>query len=341
VRLLVYGAGAIGTYIGGSLAAAGHTVRFLARPAAADAIRASGLCLQSSGSSTHIGNISVATSPGEAFASGPHDFVLFALKSYDTTQALAELRAVTTTPPPIVCLQNGVDNEPDMRRVFDADRVIAGTVTTAVTRAGAGKVVVERLRGVGVALKPLPSTGIADAMRGAGLRVRTYPAPEPMKWSKLLVNLVGNATSAILDMPVPEIFMDQRLFGVEVAALHECLAVMGALKVEVVDLPGTPVRALALGVRLPAVLARPLLRRGVSAGRGSKMPSLHIDLHSGRGKTEVRWLNGAVARHGAECGVPTPVNRVLTETLEGLSQGTLSKDAFRRQPRALLRLIND
>jgi 2-dehydropantoate 2-reductase len=69
------------------------------------------------------------------------------------------------------------------------------------------------------------------------------------------------------------------------------------------------------------------------------MPSFHIDLHSGRGQTEVRWLNGAVVRHGEQLGLPTPVNRLLTETLEGLSAGQLSNDDFRHNPEKLWRLI--
>jgi 2-dehydropantoate 2-reductase len=110
----------------------------------------------------------------------------------------------------------------------------------------------------------------------------------------------------------------------------------------VVDLPGTPARALAwAATRLPAALARPLLRRAVAGGRGGKMPSLHVDLHSGQARSEVRWLHGAVARHGAELGVPTPVNQALTETLEALHSGALAKDDFRGKPEALVALIKN
>ncbi|MFZ1383574.1 MAG: ketopantoate reductase C-terminal domain-containing protein, partial [Propionicimonas sp.] len=63
------------------------------------------------------------------------------------------------------------------------------------------------------------------------------------------------------------------------------------------------------------------------------------DLHSGRGQTEVRFLNGAVARLGAAHGVPTPVNTVLTTTLEALSAGRQSVETFRRKPEALLALL--
>ena len=57
--------------------------------------------------------------------------------------------------------------------------------------------------------------------------------------------------------------------------------------------------------------------RAVGGGRGGKMPSFHIDLHTGRGKSEVEWLNGAVARYGIKFGVPAPVNQRLTAILMG------------------------
>jgi 2-dehydropantoate 2-reductase len=142
-----------------------------------------------------------------------------------------------------------------------------------------------------------------------------------MKWSKLLTNLLANATSAILNLTPAQIFADARLFRVEMAQLNEALAVMRALNAAPVDLPGVPVRLLAFGTRLPAFVARPLMQRAVGSGRGAKMPSFHIDLYSGRGRSEVAYLNGAVWRHGTQLGVPTPVNQMLTETLLALTSG--------------------
>ena len=103
--------------------------------------------------------------------------------------------------------------------------------------------------------------------------------------------------------------------------------------------PGTPARALALATRLPAWLSRPLLARAAGSGRGGKMPSFHIDLHSGRGKSEVEFLHGAVVRAGENFGVPTPVNEVLTETLMALTRGEIPLETFAHQPEKLLALL--
>ena len=343
MNILFFGAGAIGTYIGGSLAQAGHSVTFIERPEAAEIVRARGLKLQLVDAAKTVREVLVVNSAAEALAARPYDFGVFALKSFDTAAALEQLRATgaAARTPPILCFQNGVDNEPEIAGVLGVDHVIAGTVTSAVGKPGVGEIVLERKRGVGVALGHPLSAQIVDALARADLGARAFPAAGPMKWSKMLTNLIGNATSAILDLTVAELFADRRLFAVEIAMLRECLAVMGALSYAPVDLPGTPVRALAWAVaQLPRAAAQPILTRAVGGGRGGKRPSFHIDLHSGRGQTEVRWLNGAVARHGARLGVPTPVNQTLTETLEALSAGRLNAELFRHKPEKLLELIN-
>jgi 2-dehydropantoate 2-reductase len=340
MRLLVLGAGAIGGYTGGTLGLAGHEITFVIRPAAVARWQEQGLRLTvaGSGQTRVLRRFSSVTSLAEGLTGGPYDGLLFTIKSNDTAAAVGELRASTGAPPPIVCLQNGVDNEAVLAEAFGPERVIAGTVTSPVSKPAEAEVVVERERGLGLALEHPLSRELLTAFTTAGLKAVGYPAAGPMKWSKLISNLLGNATSAILDMSVDAIFADPRLYAVEAAMLRECLAVMRRLGYPVVDLPGMPLRALVSAVRLPAGAARRLVRMRAGAGRGAKKPSIYADLHAGR-RTEVRWLNGAVVAHGDRLGVPAPVNRALTETVEALADGRLDPAAFRGRPEALLKLI--
>lgn len=330
------GAGAIGTYIGGSLALSGQSVIFLERPEVVAVLRKDGMRLKLADGEHHLTGVSAVGTLSEALSANRFDAMLFTMKSFDTDSALEELVPFAAQLPPILCLQNGVDNEARIAAVLGERQVIAGTVTSAIGRRGVGNIAVERLRGIGIEAGHTLSTRLVAALEQAGLCPRSYPSGAEMKWSKLLTNLVGNASAAILNMSPAEIFEHPGLFRLEMEQLRETLQVMKAKNIRVVDLPGTPVRLLALGVRLPAAAARPLMRRAVGSGRGGKMPSFHIDLHSGRGRTEVEYLNGAVVRFGESCGIPTPANRLLTETLVSLTRGETSLDTYARRPARLL-----
>jgi len=333
LNILSFGAGAIGTYIGGSLALHGNRVVFLERPEVAEELSQRGLQLTVDGQTHAIPHPLVASTIEEALEMGPLDVALFALKSFDTRPALEAIAPLAEKFPAVLCLQNGVENETTLAQVLGPEKVIAGSVTSAIGRRAAGNILLERLRGMGVAAGHPLSTTLVTALNQAGLNAQLFPKPAPMKWSKMLTNLLANASSAILDMAPGEIFANSGLYQLENAQIREALNVMHALNIEVVDLPGTPVRMLVFAIeRLPLAVSRPLLARSVGAGRGSKMPSFHIDLFGGRGKSEVDYLNGAVVRRAMELGIPAPVNAFFNETLLALTFDELPRDTYARQP---------
>lgn len=341
LSLLVIGAGAIGSYVGGSLALRGQRVVFLDRPEAVAQIHTRGITLRLP-DGEHFLTPQLVSSIEEALAQGPYEAGIFSVKSYHTESALQPLKPFASQLPPILCLQNGVDNEPHLEKALGKDKVIAGTVTTAIGLPAPGVVAVERLRGLGVGLpngsvNSELATRIISAMQQAGLEPVLYSDPAAMKWSKLLTNLTANATSAILDMSPTEVFQHAGLVQLEMRQQQETLKVMDALGLKVTNLPGTPVRLFAFAVRfLPVFLAKPILGRAIGGGRGGKMPSLHIDLHRGNPQSEVSALNGAVVAHGKKLGVPTPFNQRLTEILLGLVRGEIPHNAYAKQPAKLL-----
>ena len=342
LKVLSLGAGALGTYVAGSLALHGHRVVFLERPEVASQLRSQGLRLTISGRLHILQEVSVLGSIEEAIAQGPFDIAIFALKSYDTADALVSLLPFAEHLPPVLCLQNGVVNEKILSDAFGSDKVIPGTVTSAIGRRATGDITLERLRGMGVAANHPFSSQLVAALDQAGLNARLYENPADMKWSKLLTNLVGNATSAILNMDPAEIYAHPGLYSLELTQLRECLVVMRAQHIRAVNLPGTPVRLLAFGVmHLPDFITRLFLRRIVGKGRGGKMPSFHIDLHSGRGQSEVSYLNGAIVEAGKQHGIPTPTNKTLSDTLLGLTIGKMKIGDFDHQPERLLAILQE
>jgi 2-dehydropantoate 2-reductase len=345
LKVLVFGAGAIGTYIGGSLALAGQQIIFVEQPKAVEELRQRGLRLDltldkrrqaKDDSRVDPASFVIVSSLEEALRYGPFDVALFALKSFDTQPALEGIKPFADKMPPVLCLSNGVSNEPAIAEALGKDKVIYGTVTIAVGRRGAGDIVLERLRGMGVAKGHPLSEKLNRTFNAALLNSQLFDDAQSMKWSKMLTNLLANPTSAILDMTARQVFANRNLYKLEIEMLRECLAVMEAQRLKVVDLPGTPVRALAFATRLPLWLSKPLLGRAAGAGRGAKMPSFHIDLYSGRGKSEVEYLHGEVVRAGEKCNVPTPVNKVLTEILMALTNKEIPLEEFAHKPEILL-----
>jgi 2-dehydropantoate 2-reductase len=209
--------------------------------------------------------------------------------------------------------------------VMDPACILSGAITYPVSLGQSpGTVVLERRRG-GIGLAPLEagaaeSAGWAATLSAAGLPTREYADYRALKWSKLIMNLLANASAAILDRSSVDVMADPDLFALEVAALREALDVMRAMHVPVVGLPGYPVPLLALALRLaPRWLLHRVLGPMVGGSRGRKPPSLRLDL--ARGRSEVEWLNGAVVRYGVRAGVSTPVNRALAESLERILAG--------------------
>lgn len=341
MRILVFGAGAIGTYIGGSLALAGEDVTFLDRPEVANRLKETGLKLGLLGGERVIPSPKIATSLDEAFSETKFDLAILAVKSYDTASFLETLKPFIQRMPPVLCFQNGVENEPAIAAVLGTDRVIRGTVTTAIGRRGLGDIVVERLRGTGIEINSPVSQQMLAACNRAGLGMLGFKDGNAMKWSKMLTNLMGNATSAILNWTPAQVYAHPGLFDLERRQLREVLAVMDDQKIPVVNLPGTPVRLLAFALRhLPSWLSRPLITRAVGGGRGGKMPSFHIDLYQGRGQSEVDWLNGAVVRAAKISRLPAPVNALLCDVLTRLTNGDLKKEDFSGKPEKLLSRLN-
>jgi 2-dehydropantoate 2-reductase len=343
MKFLFLGAGAIGTYIGGSLALAGQQVSFIERREAAEFISHNGLRLKLKDNERHIEQPVIYTDLSEALAQGPYDAAAIAVKSYDTHSVLAPLASYPKNQiPPVICFQNGVENEAIIRNLLGEHNVISATVTSAIGRRAVGNIVLEKLRGVGIAAGHSLSLQLLTVLQEAGLNARIYDNPEGMKWSKMLTNLMANASAAILNMTPAEIFSHPFGFRIEREQLREALRVMDALKFPVMDLPGTPVRPMTWLVRwFPNWLCQSILQRGVAGGRGGKMPSFHIDLYSGSGKSEVDYLNGAVKRFGTLVGIATPVNQILNQTLLALTSGELEKDSFERQPEKLWKLIKE
>jgi 2-dehydropantoate 2-reductase len=304
----IVGAGAVGSFLGGLLRDAGATVTYAPR--------------------NHPDVTQVDA-----------DLAIVAVKSYDTDGAVETLRlalpniAGTT----ILCPQNGVGNEEKLADAFGADAVVSAALTIPVDRTRDGRPIAAHEGGLGLApVGAQAHNWLIALFEQTQLPVKVVSDYRALKWSKLSLNIVANASCAILNvLPERLVHMDE-IFALEIRALRETRAVMQALKLTPVDLPRYRVKALQGVVSLPTPVARIVLANRVAGARGRKPPSLLLDLRAAKGQTEVDVLNCAVARTGRALGVKTPVNSAYCRVLDDISHMPQLWAKYRERPEALL-----
>ncbi|QFY05549.1 ketopantoate reductase family protein [Nonomuraea phyllanthi] len=288
MRYIVIGAGAVGGTIGARLHQGGHEVLLVARGAHYEALTRDGLRLITP-ESTETLHIPTASGPVPA---RDDDVLVVATKSQDTIAALdgwpSEL--------PVVCAQNGVDNERTVLRRFE--RVYGMCVWLPALHLEPGVVAAHAYPYSGMLTVGRYPQGVDElARRIAGdLSKRGLVGlaePDVMRWKygKLIGNL-GNAVEALVGhVPGMEQVVEQ--------ARAEARTVLGKAGIAY-STPEEDARVRGHKVEVRAI-------EGVNRGGGSSWQSLA----RGSGSIEADYLNGEIVLLGRLHGVPTPVNEVL------------------------------
>jgi 2-dehydropantoate 2-reductase len=307
MKVYIVGSGAVGTFLGDALAAIGNEVTYAPRDL--DAVR-----------------------PVSA------DLAIVATKAFDTASAIATLRralpdASATT---IVTPQNGVGNEEQLAAAFGADAIVACalTVPIGVDKDGQGKAA----GGGGIAFAPVGNVShnwLLAAFGATSIPVTAANDYRALKWSKLALNVIANASCAILNVLPERLVHLSDVFDLEIRAMREVSAVMKTLQITPIDLPRYPVRALQGVVTLPMPVARAILANRVAGARGRKPPSLLLDLRGAKNRTEVDVLNGAVAHAAHEAGIKAPVNTVYARIVSDIAHMPQLWAKYRERPEAL------
>lgn len=161
-------------------------------------------------------------------------------------------------------------NEEEIEGTLAAQRIFAGNITTPVSIPEVGVIRVEKAKygiGRGMARQGRSGEGIGlaqveAALAGAGFTVTVYDDARGMKWTKLLLNIVGNASSAIVD-EAPGVSFADLVVDLELAAWRETLRVMRKAQIPALNMDGYPLKWAAPLVQiLPNSLLRPIFEIG-------------------------------------------------------------------------------
>ena len=337
--MLIYGAGAVGSLLGGILAGAGYAVTLLGRRQSLQAIERDGLTVQ-------VQHRLLRTYPRVVHSfkeiDEPFDVVLLTLRAFGVESALAGIPPVLGKDGVLLSLQNGIGTEELIERELPDVYHVAGSLTLSADIPSPG-LVTSSSRSGGIALAAVspgaPVEWTAELFRGGDVPVSVHRDARSMKWSKLLLNQMANGIPAILDWTPGQLYRHPHVFQIELALLRETLRVIQADGASLVLLPGFNVPLLRWVLAMPPWIARRLLLSRVEGGRGEKLPSLLIDLRAGRRKIEARWLYGAVAECGDRLGVPAPLNRRVHRILDAIAVNPDLRAAFRNRPDRLTRNI--
>jgi 2-dehydropantoate 2-reductase len=337
-RYIIFGAGAIGTVVGGLLANTGKRVEFIGRPVYAEAIRR-GVTIQYEDQKVFFKGHAVTAANELSYKDG--DVVIITVKSQVMEAAVEELAAVCDKSTPVVCLQNGVSNEAVAAQRFD--RVYAALVLLSAVQLDPQVITMPRGRSISIGLYPDKvdnlSITMCEELMEAGFDTLASRYVMAMKWGKLIANL-NNATHTItgywVELGTADPEMRELTIAVREEGMH-VLAIAGIAAEPPEDEP-SPIRITRWTERIRQS-QEPVDKALQLPEAARTYASMHQDLLLGRKTHEADYLNGEIVRLGQKFGVPTPYNSVLLEVINRMFDEQLKPGIY--TPRELHALIKE
>jgi len=307
--VLVMGAGAVGCWIGGCLAAAGVAVTFVGRQRVLGALREHGLTLTDlDGGARTVAAASLSLAPAPAPGAAP-SLVLLCVKSGATAEAADELGRALPAGTLVVSMQNGISNAALARAHAPRLTVLPGMVQYNVVELGPGRY--HRATFGILAAADHPALRAWQAwFAAAGVPLELHVDLAPLQWGKLLLNL-NNPVNALSGLPLRAQLLERDHRVCMAALIDEALVALHAAGIRPAKLTPLPPAALPAALRLPTPIFRLLAFRMLRIDAKART-SMANDLASGR-ITEIDTLCGEVVRLARDHGTAAPVNERISE----------------------------
>ncbi|UAA39761.1 2-dehydropantoate 2-reductase [Paraneptunicella aestuarii] len=322
MKVVIYGAGSIGCYIGAVLFKQGVDVQLLGRQRLSDAVNQQGGVHISDyeGRDEFISSVPYQTNSAILQSA---DIVLVTLKCTAMKEA-AEVLAEHCKPGCIVvCLQNGVGSEQVVMEQATQCRVYCGIVPFNVVQGE--HACFHRATEGALHFPDIPEMNpIQQAYLSYGLPCELEPDMPAIIWGKLLLNL-NNAINALSDLPL-KTELSQRGYRLVLARCQEeLLAVCKARNIKLAQLTAVKPHIIPKILKLPDFLFRIIAQKMLAIDPKARS-SMWEDLQAGR-ETEIDFLNGAVVTMAESVGMDAPVNRKITSLLKQSSLCSSSRNS--------------
>lgn len=319
--IVVAGAGAIGCFVGGLLAADGRRVALLLRPRVKVEIERYGLRLTDFGGADRTiapGRLALSEDPAILHSAG---IVLVTVKSADTAAVADQIARHAPQDAVIVSLQNGVDNVARLRAQLGGRRMLAGMVPFNVVAMGEGRFHRSTSGDIQIAAD---ADDTAASLSVPGLPVRSSRDITGVQWGKLIINL-NNALSALSDMPLAAQLARRdwrRLFADQMAEGLAVLRAAGIAPVTPTPIPlaWTPALVSVMAANNETGALQPVAEAAGLVRQAGGL--LHVDAIQALGKIpfDIKAMGAdLVSLSGHKVGAPKGVGAlVIAEGLTGL-----------------------
>ncbi len=334
MKFAIVGAGAIGAYVGASLARAGADVTLVARGSQLAALRDRGVSVRSPRGDFHAH----PAATGDLRSIGPVDVVILAVKAHQIEPLLADLPSLFHAETAVVSMQNGipwwyffenggpydghvlrsVDPRGAIAAAIETRRIVGCVIYCSTEIVAPG--VIKHLEGTRYSLGD-PKRGvsartqrIADVFTAGGLKSPVEPDLRPEIWLKVLGNASFNPISALTRATLAGMTGDPAVVEAVTDMMREAVAI-----------------AQKLGVEIPVTIEK---RIDGARRVGEHKTSMLQDLEAGK-PLELDALTGAVVEIGKLVGVPTPATSLVYALTRLLDRTALEGADSRRQNAAV------
>ncbi|MGJ4931593.1 ketopantoate reductase family protein [Bradyrhizobium sp. HKCCYLS2038] len=307
LRIAILGAGAMGSFFGGSLAEGGSDVTLIDVNAPhVEAIRQHGLALSTDSGKRHI-HLNALFPPE---AKGTFDLVIVFTKAMHTTAALSAVRSCIGPDTVLLSLQNGLDNKLALSGFAPAENILVGVTTYPADLVGPGQVEshgngVARIAAIAKGTPPILPM-LPDLFGRGGLNALVDPHAETAIWEKVAFNAALNTLCAITRSTVGQIGADPETRNLAFTIAGEVCNTAVAC--------GFPVNAANVETTLASAMQHHTHHK----------PSMLQDVLAGR-PTEIESICGAVVRHAKTRSMPVPMNETVLTLIRHIDLKTGSE----------------
>ncbi|ENU24139.1 hypothetical protein F993_01455 [Acinetobacter proteolyticus] len=312
MKICIYGAGSIGCYLGGRLAAAGANVDFIVRPKIQQQLQQYGLIV-----SDYLGEKNIVPASKLQLSTDPNiaaqaDIIFVCVKSAATEQAAHELKEILKKNTIIISFQNGLSNVGILKQVLSEHTILEGMVPFNVAALGNG-VFHQGTEGALHVKKHVGLNELVAAFHNAQLELKLEKDMQAIQWAKLLLNL-NNSINALSQLPLKQQLSIRAYRQCLAMAQIEALSLLKIAKIQPAQLTAIPAHLVPYVLKLPNSIFT-LLSKKMLAIDPLARSSMADDLMAGRA-TETDWINGEVVRLATQLNLKAPINQKLIELIK-------------------------